>query len=75
MIKIDMVKAKDTAHDIRRAKRDEAMKPYDIKATIPHLAEAAESKRDVIRTFCNLAQVDIDAATTVDELKDALASI
>ena len=49
MITIDMNKAKVIAHDVRRIVRNAAFAPLDIKATIPHEAEAAEASRAAIR--------------------------
>ena len=59
MITIDMNKAKVIAHDVRRVVRNAAFAPLDIKATIPHEAEAADAT----------LQVSMDSATTADELK------
>ena len=42
-ITIDLTKAKVIAHDARRASRNAAFAPLDIKATIPHEAEQAEA--------------------------------
>ena len=69
MININMNKAKDIAHEVRRAKRADAFAPLDIKATIPHLQDAAEADRQVIRDADAVLQVSMDAATTPDELK------
>ena len=43
MITVDMTKAKVIAHDARRAARNAAFAPLDIKATIPAESEAAEA--------------------------------
>tara|TARA_R110000765_G_scaffold371933_1_gene462275 strand:+ start:283 stop:513 length:231 start_codon:yes stop_codon:yes gene_type:complete len=69
MITVDMTKAKVIAHDARRATRNAAFAPLDIKATIPHKATAAEEARVVIRTNDAALQVSMDAASTADELK------
>jgi hypothetical protein len=69
MITIDITKAKVIAHDARRSVRNAAFAPLDIKATIPHEAEAAETSRAAIRSADATLQVSIDAATTADELK------
>ena len=50
MITVDMNKAKIIAHDARRAARNAAFAPLDIKATIPAESEAAEAARATIRT-------------------------
>lgn len=74
MITININKAKAVAHDMRRAARAEEFKPYDeaIAKQIPGQAEAAEAARQVIRQKYAVMQTAIDAATTTDELKDAL---
>ena len=74
MITINIDKAKAVAHDMRRAARAEEFKPYDeaIAKQIPGQAEAAEAARQVIRQKYAVMQTAIDAATTTDELKDAL---
>ena len=69
MITIDITKAKVIAHDVRRSVRNAAFAPLDIKATIPHEAEAAEASRAAIRSADATLQVSMDAATTADELK------
>ena len=81
---VDLVKAKEQAHVVRRADRDEKFKPHDIKATIPAYAAQAEIDRQVIRDADDAVQVSIDAVvgTTGDvdgpevvALKAALASL
>ena len=72
-IVIDINRAKAIAHDMRRAARAEEFKPYDLKATIPSEAEAAEAARQAIREKYAAVQTAIDAATTPDEIKEALA--
>jgi hypothetical protein len=74
MITINVTKAKTIAHDIRRAARSEEFKPYDdaIAKQIPGQAEGAEAARAVIRTKYAAMQTQIDAASTVDEIKAAL---
>lgn len=65
-------KAKAIGHDIRRAARSEEFKPLDVQATIPSLAAQAEAARQVIREKYAAMQADIDAASTTDEIKEAL---
>ena len=72
MIKVNMTKAKEIAHDKRRAARADEFAPLDIKATIPSEAEAAEAARQVLRDKYAVMQTAMDAATTVDELKALL---
>jgi Na+-translocating ferredoxin:NAD+ oxidoreductase RnfC subunit len=68
-IKTNMTKAKILAHDIRRVKREELMRPLDIEATIPALASKAEAKRQQIRDTDASKQTAIDAALDEAELK------
>jgi predicted nucleic acid-binding Zn-ribbon protein len=72
MISIDMTKAKDIAHDKRRAARSAEFAPLDIKATIPAEATAAEEARQAIREKYATLQAQMDAAQTADELKALL---
>lgn len=72
MITININKAKDIAHDIRRAKRSEEFAPLDIQATIPSQASAAESARQVIRDKYAAMQTQINSASTPEEIKTAL---
>jgi len=72
MITINLDKAKGIAHDMRRAARAEEFAPLDIQATIPAKAAEAEAARQFIRDKYAAIQVNIDAATNVDELKAAL---
>jgi hypothetical protein len=74
MIKINIDKAKNIAHDMRRAARAEEFKPYDdaIAKQIPGQAEGAETARQAIREKYAAIQADIDAAATPDEIKAAL---
>lgn len=69
MIVINLDKAKQIAHEKRRAARSEEFAPLDIKATIPSEAAAAESARQVIRDKYAEMQAQMDAASTPDELK------
>ena len=69
MITVDMTKAKVIAHDARRATRNAAFAPLDIKATIPHEATAAEEARVVIRDNDTALQVQMDAASDAAALK------
>ena len=69
MITIDMVKAKDIAHSARRTARNKAFAPLDVKATIPSEAAKAEADRAAIRVADSALQIQMDAATTAEELK------
>lgn len=72
MISINIDKAKDIAHNIRRTKRSEEFAPLDIKATIPSEAEAAEEARQKIREKYAVIQTSIDNASTPEQLKAIL---
>ena len=71
-IKIDLNKAKDIAHDKRRAARTTEFAPLDIKATIPSEAAAAEAARQAIREKYASLQAQMDAAQTPEQLKALL---
>lgn len=75
MITINIDKAKGIAHDMRRAARSEEFKPLDavIAAQIPgNDLVAADAARQAIRDKYAVMQEQIDAASTVDEIKAAL---
>jgi hypothetical protein len=75
MITINIDKAKNIAHNMRRAARAEEFKPHDevIMKQIPGVdAQAAEAARQAIRDKYTTIQADIDAATTTEEIKAAL---
>jgi predicted nucleic acid-binding Zn-ribbon protein len=72
MITINLNKAKEIAHDKRRAARSAEFAPLDIKATIPSEAAAAEAARQAIREKYATLQAQMDAAQTADELKALL---
>jgi len=71
-IVINLIKAKAIAHDKRRADRAAEFAPLDIKATIPSEAVAAEAARQAVRVKYAEKQTVIDAAQTVDELKEVM---
>ena len=75
MIKINLNKAKNIAHDRRRAARAEEFKPYDevIMKQIPGNDYAqAEAARQAIRDKYAALQAQMDAAQTPEELKALL---
>ena len=72
MITINMIKAKEIAHDKRREARSAEFAPLDIKATIPSEAQAAEAARQAIREKYATMQAQMDAAQTPEELKNLL---
>lgn len=74
-VEVDLVKAKEIGHAIRRTKRSEEFAPYDdvIAKQIPGKdAAKAEEARAAIRSKYDAMQTAIDAATTPDEIKTAL---
>ena len=71
-VDVDMPKAKEIAHNCRRCKRDEDMKPLDTQSTIPHLHDDAEAKRGVVREKDATLQDDLDACTTPEALKQKM---
>ena len=75
MITIDMTKAKEIAHEKRRAARSLEFAPLDIKATIPSEAQAAEEARQAIRDKYATLQAQMDAAQSADELKALLPEV
>jgi len=74
MITINIDKAKAVAHDKRREARSVEFQPYDdaIAKQIPGQMEGAEAARATIRTKYAAMQTQIDAASTVDEIKAVL---
>jgi hypothetical protein len=76
MITINIDKAKSIGHDMRRAARAEEFKPYDDANAkqIPGQMEGAEAARQAIRDKYVAVQTAIDAATTPEQIKAALAA-
>jgi hypothetical protein len=75
MIKVNLNKAKEIGHQMRRAKREEEFAPHDavIMKQIPGAdSAAAEEARQEIRKKYAKIQIEIDAATDTDEIKAAL---
>lgn len=69
---VDISRAKNVAHNIRRYYRTEEMQPYDdiIAKQIPgEDADDAEAQRALIRTKYATKQTEIDACTTVEQLQ------
>jgi hypothetical protein len=74
-VTINLPKAKQIAHDKRRAMREEEFAPLDaiITKQIPgNSAADAEAARQVVRDKYDKMQQAIDAATTPAKLKTAL---
>lgn len=72
MIRINLDKAKEIGHEMRRAERAKEFAPLDVKATIPSEAAAAEAARQAIRDKYAVVQMEIDAAQSPEEIKAAL---
>ena len=75
MITIDINKAKEISHSKRREARAAEFAPLDIQATIPTLAEQAESERQLVRDKYAAMQTQIDSATTAEELKAIITQL
>ena len=76
-VDVDLDKAKDIGHDIRRTQREAEFAPFDaiIMKQIPgNNAEEAEEARQAIRFKYALIQDVIDAAEDPDTIKLALES-
>lgn len=74
MIIVNIDKAKNITHELRRAKRTTEFAPLDIKATIPSEAAAAEAARQAIRDKYTAIQSQIDIAATPEELKEIIVT-
>jgi hypothetical protein len=72
-ITIDINKAKEIAHNKRRVNRNNEFAPLDIKVTIPSESAKAEEERQKIREKYNVMQVEIDNATSVEQLKQIIS--
>jgi D-serine deaminase-like pyridoxal phosphate-dependent protein len=78
MIVINIGKAKNITHDLRRAARAEEFKPHDevIMKQIPGVdAAAAEAARQAIRDKYAALQVSIDSVQSIDNLKQIVESL
>jgi hypothetical protein len=74
-ITINLTKAKEIAHEKRRAARAEEFKPHDevIMKQIPgNDMTEAEAARQVIREKYEELQTQMNEAQTVEELKELL---
>ena len=72
MIVVNIDKAKQIAHEMRRDKRAQEFAPLDVKATIPSEAVEAESARQMIREKYAVIQQNIDAAESPEQIKEAI---
>ena len=78
MIVVNLDKAKNIAHNIRREAREQEFAPHDavIAKQIPgKSATEAEAARQAIREKYAQVQTQIDAAQDVDSLKEAIQDI
>ena len=74
-VDVDLGKARDIAHDIRRSQRAEEFAPLDeiIAKRIPGVtADEAEAQRQEIRDRYAVIQEAVDGSETVGALKEAL---
>lgn len=74
-VNVDIARAKEICHTIRRKNRDKLMAPLDIKATIPTESKEVEIDRRKIREENAKLQVDIEKANNADKLKDLIKEI
>ena len=74
-IVINIDKAKNIAHGIRRDARAKEFAPLDIKANIPADAVEAEASRQLIRDKYAEIQVNINTANQVNELTDIVKGL
>jgi hypothetical protein len=75
LIKVDIEKYRAICHDKRRAARASEFAPYDevIAKQIPGKDfQTVEAARQAIRDKYSAMQSQMDAATTVEELKELL---
>lgn len=74
-IVINLSKAKNIGHDLRRDARAKEFAPYDeiVAKQIPGVSLiAAEAARQAIREKYAVIQIKVDAASTPEEIKQAL---
>jgi hypothetical protein len=72
---INLEKAKNIAHTIRRSRREDEFKPFDeiIAKQIPGLSfQEAETARQAVRDKYAVIQEQIDGSTSLNEIKIAL---
>ena len=75
MITININKAKNIAHDVRRSARAAEFAPLDLKVTIPSEAVAAEVARQAVREKYAAIQADIETAQTPEQIKAVLEAV
>ena len=77
-VAVDLGKAKDIGHELRRAQRAEEFQPFDeiIAKQIPGADHvAAEASRQAIREKYALVQVAIEASEDAEAIKQALMGL
>jgi hypothetical protein len=75
MIKIDLARSKDIAHDIRRRKRAEAFAPLDdaIAKRLPGVSiDELEKQRQAIRDDDASLQNKINSVRSIEKLIEAI---
>lgn len=72
---IDIKKAKEYIHGLRRKKRNIDFKDYDRLSTVPELFNEVEAKRKEIREIYKTLQENIDNATSAEQLEEILNTI
>jgi hypothetical protein len=78
MIVVNLEKAKEIGHVLRRRSRDKEFAPHDaiIMKQIPgNDMQAAEAARQAIREKYEAMQEQIDSAQNTDEIKAALGAV
>lgn len=78
MIVINLEKAKEIGHTVRRRNREKEFAPHDavIMKQIPgNNMQVAEAARQAIREKYEAVQAQIDAAQDTDEIKAALGVV
>jgi len=73
-IVVNHTKAKESAHNVRRAIRNNLFNPWDdiVSKDIPGKKDSAEIKRQAIRTKDAEIQTNIDNSVSVDEISSIL---
>lgn len=78
MITVNMDKAKQIGHEIRRQERDKEFEPFDkvIALQIPGVkTQEAEAERQKIRDKYSEIQAKIDSSKSPEDVKKALGII
>ena len=75
MITVNLNKAKEITHEVRRKARAAEFAPLDVKVTIPSEAVAAEEARAAIREKYNILQESIDSCSTEEALLSVMQTL